>query len=188
MGLDMYAARRLYVKQWDHQSADERYTVQIAQGGKPVPGIQSDRISNIEEELMYWRKANHIHAWFVDNVQDGMDDCKDHYLSEDNLRELLSVCEKVVKASNLVDGLVYDGTVYDKEHPDGLVRRIPGKVIEDSTVARNLLPTRSGFFFGSEEYDEDYLDEVARTHEWAVRTLAEIADGTPGHIFYSSSW
>ena len=71
MGLDMYAARRVYVKQWDHQSPDERYAVQIACGGRPVPGIQAGRISVIEEEVMEWRKANHIHGWFVANIQSG---------------------------------------------------------------------------------------------------------------------
>ena len=112
MGLDMYAARRLYVKQWEHQSPDERYTVQIAHGGKPVSGIQSDRISDVDEEVMYWRKANHIHGWFVDNVQNGEDDCKPYHVNWNRLRELHSVCAKVIEASKLVDGMVYDGTVY----------------------------------------------------------------------------
>lgn len=31
---------------------------------------------SIWKEIGYWRKANHIHKWFVDCVQDGEDDCE----------------------------------------------------------------------------------------------------------------
>ena len=27
------------------------------------------------KEVMYWRKANYIHNWFVENIQNGSDDC-----------------------------------------------------------------------------------------------------------------
>ena len=188
MGLDMYAVRRLHVKQWDHQPAEDRYSVQVARSGKPVPGIQPERISEIDEEVMYWRKANHIHAWFVDNVQDGQDNCGTYHVSWEQLRALLLRCEKLIEASELVDGMIYAGTVYDKEHPQGFVRREPGKVIKDDTVARKLLPTRAGFFFGCEEYDEDYLDDVLKTRNWIVDMLADHLNGVPGRIYYESSW
>ena len=92
----MYAVRRVYVKQWDHQSAEERYTVQLARGGKPVPGIQPERISEIDEEVMYWRKANQIHAWFVDKVQSGLDNCGRYHVEWEQLRELLFVVLRVI--------------------------------------------------------------------------------------------
>jgi hypothetical protein len=184
----MYAARRLCVKQWNFQSPDERYTVQIARGGKPVPGIKADRISWIDEGVMYWRKANHIHAWFVDNIQDGEDDCGEYRVDDDKLHALHAVCQKVIAASKLVDGTVYAGTVYDRDHPHGVVQRTPGKVIKDAAVAEQLLPTREGVFFGNTEYDEDYLNEVIRTRDWTAEMLADRANGVPGDIWYSSSW
>lgn len=188
MGLDMYASRRIYVKNWDHQTDEERYLVRVTQDGKPVPGIQSDRITYVEEELMYWRKANHIHAWFVDNVQDEEDDCRDYQVTPEKLRELLNACNSVIEASELVDGTIINGTEYSKENPNGKALTEPGKVIKDSTVAEVMLPTRSGFFFGSEEYDECYLEDVVATRDWLMRTLADGADGVPGDIFYRSSW
>ena len=178
----MYAARRVYVKQWNHQSPNERYAVQIAKGGQPVAGIQAERISHMEEEVMYWRKANHIHGWFVDNVQDGKDDCGAYKVSWDKLRELLEICQMVVKASKLVDGKIITGTVYDRDHPNGAAQCEPGKVIEDATIAKKLLPTRSGFFFGSEEYDESYLDDIKVTRDWATRMLADDKAGVPGDV------
>ena len=30
-----------------------------------------------DNQIASWRKANAIHKWFVDNVQDGVDDCGD---------------------------------------------------------------------------------------------------------------
>ena len=38
--------------------------------------------------VFYWRKAYHIHDWFVRNVQDGDDDCKSYELSSATLGEL----------------------------------------------------------------------------------------------------
>lgn len=184
----MYAARRLYTKQWSFQKPEERYTVQVACGGKQVSGIDLDRISVVEEEVMYWRKANHIHGWFVDNVQGGNDDCRDYYVHPDKLDALLRTCEEVIKASKLVGGTVYAGTVFDKEHPGGLALREAGRVIEDATVAKKLLPPREGFFFGHHEYDEGYLADVIATQEWAARTLADQDAGVPGEIYYRSSW
>ncbi len=184
----MYAARRLYVKKWDHQPADERYSVKIARGGKPVVGIQDDRISAIEEEVMYWRKANHIHAWLVDNVQDGEDDCKDYYVDWNQLKELLRICKKVLKASKLIDGVVHKSTPLEPNSPVSVELGETGKVIKDSTVAKELLPRGVGFFFGSDDYDEDYLTDVKDTHDWIVRMLADHVAGVPGGIYYSSSW
>jgi len=184
----MYAARRTYVKQWDHEPPEKTFTVSVSLGGKPYKGIEPERISYVEEEIMYWRKANHIHAWFVENVQDGEDDCKSYYVSKEKLEELLSVCKQVLKSSELVDGMITNGTEYSKDHPNGKALVEPGKVIKDPTVAKKLLPTQEGFFFGSYEYDEWYLGDVQTTHDWIVRTLGEEGRYPDSSIMYHSSW
>ena len=184
----MYAARRTYVKQWEYQQPEERYSVCVSLGGKPVAAIRPQTISVVEEDVMYWRKANHIHNWFVENVQDGNDNCATYHVSPGDLKALLDACERVIEASELVDGEVYMGTVYDQENPDGKVLTEAGKVIKDPTVAMALLPTRSGFFFGNEDYDQDYLESVVETRDWLVRMLAESGDGRFASIVYRSSW
>ena len=46
----------------------------------------------------YWRKANQIHAWFVDNVQQGEDNCGEYYVSHEKLKELYNeVCDALSK-------------------------------------------------------------------------------------------
>jgi hypothetical protein len=44
----------------------------------------------------YWRKANHIHRWFVENVQDGEDECLEHYVERSQLVELKGLCQWVL--------------------------------------------------------------------------------------------
>jgi hypothetical protein len=188
MGLDMYAARRLSVRNWDDEPAEKRYSVTAEFGGNPVPGFEPGQITAIEEDVMQWRKANHIHDWFVDNVQDGNDDCGRYHVYWEKLAELFFACQKVIEASELVDGMVFMGTVYDKDHPEGTAKREAGRVIKDDAVARDLLPTTEGFFFGSEEYDEWYLQDVIDTRDWLKRMFDERDAGVPGEIYYSSSW
>ena len=188
MGLDMYATRRLHTKQWEHQKPEDRYTVNLARGGKPLSGIELARISDVEEEVMYWRKANHIHGWFVKNVQRGNDDCQPHYVSEEKLKALHAVCDKVLKHSKLVDGVVLTSISWTPGKPGPEEHREPGKVIGNPLVAKKLLPRTEGFFFGWYEYDESYLDDVKETREWTARELADIREGVPSAIYYQSSW
>ncbi len=50
--------------------------------------------------VAYWRKANQIHAWFVRNVQGGVDDCRNAYVSRENLQKLLDVCKEVLASKS----------------------------------------------------------------------------------------
>lgn len=96
MGLDMYLTKKTYVKQWDHQTPEERHEVTVKKGGEIHPFIKPDRVSGVVEEVMYWRKANAIHGWFVDNCQNGIDECQMSCVTREQLIELKELCEKVV--------------------------------------------------------------------------------------------
>ena len=52
---------------------------------------------NKESEVGYWRKANQIHKWFVDNVQGGEDDCSPYPVTRDQLEKLLTAVYYVQK-------------------------------------------------------------------------------------------
>jgi hypothetical protein len=61
-------------------------------------------IWRIREEVGYWRKANQIHNWFVENVQDGIDDCCYHReVTKEDLEELLDVCHEVICNPDLAE-------------------------------------------------------------------------------------
>lgn len=51
---------------------------------------------HVEVTCAYWRKANQIHKWFVDNVQGGNDNCGEYYVSHSQLKELLTTCRQAL--------------------------------------------------------------------------------------------
>ena len=47
-------------------------------------------------EIGYWRKANAIHRWFVENCQDGIDNCAIYYVGYEDLKQLRDLCIRVL--------------------------------------------------------------------------------------------
>jgi len=95
-------------------------------------------------EVGYWRKANAIHKWFVDNIQDGNDDCNEYSIDEEKLKELLELVNKVLKnkkkASELLptsQGFFFGSYEYDKYYFEDL--ELTKKIIE------NLLNNREKY-------------------------------------------
>jgi hypothetical protein len=150
MGLDMFLYKKTDVMQWDHKGNDN-YKVEVTKGGKPTK-IDPKKIAYIVEEVAYWRKANHIHNWFVNNVQNGTDDCGTYYVSREHLEELKTECQAVLNNPNTAD-----------KH----------------------LPCRSGFFFGSTDYDDDYYDIIKDTMKIIDDCLS---DEDAEHFEYNASW
>lgn len=182
MGLDMYLSRRLYVKRWEH--IKDNFSITVKKGGKKYPDVNPERISHIIEEVMYWRKANAIHKWFVDNVQGEEDNCAKYYVTQEQLIELRDLCKQVLDTATMGPGKVHAGTSIKD-----------GEVIQhymDSTVVVNadkiheLLPTQSGCFFGSTDYDQWYIDSIAETYT----RLCELNLDKPSEwdYYYRSSW
>ena len=161
MGLDMYLDKRTSVRNWPLQQKDERYSVSVKQGGKRLDKIQPKRITHIIEEIGYWRKFNALHRWFVENVQEGNDDCKQYWVSQKALTDLLEVLKKVAASRNR------------------LVENLP-----DTKTAEENLPTTTGFFFGDTDYNEYYYDEVDST----IAIIEEAVKDTDADYYYSSSW
>lgn len=56
--------------------------------------------AHVEVTCAYWRKANQIHKWFVDNVQGGNDNCGEYYVSHEKLKELRETCRQALFAKD----------------------------------------------------------------------------------------
>ena len=116
MGLDMYLTAERYVSDWNEK--DQELVNHLAK----LPINQKvGRIKSITVDVMYWRKMNAIHEWFVQNKQDGVDECQRTWLSIDDLKELLAVCKKVYDDNSLADELLptQDGFFFgDTEYSD----------------------------------------------------------------------
>jgi hypothetical protein len=135
MGLDMYLDKRTYVKHWDH-NGDDNYEVKVTKGGEPT-NIKPKKVKYIIEEAGYWRKQNQIHRWFVENVQKGVDNCGDYYVSKEDLETLLELCRKVKADNSLADSLLpsasgffFGGTEYDEWYFDGIDNTI--QILEEA--------------------------------------------------------
>ena len=123
----MYLTRKHNVRNWSHRE-DKQYTVTAERNNKAIPFLGSiGTVTSINEEVMYWRKANAIHKWFVDNVQDGNDDCGVYEVTLDQLQELRHLCIEVLhdrtKADELlpcIEGFFYGGTEYDEYYFEDL--------------------------------------------------------------------
>lgn len=149
----MYLEARKFVSSY---SDGQQYQDIIANAGFRTGDLPHSTYATISIEAMYWRKVNHIHDWFVRNVQDGNDDCRSYYVSREQLKELLDTCEKVLAA-------------------------------RDEEISRDLLPTATGFFFGSSEFDEYYYEALEETIEGLTKILVNPAfDGMDFH--YNASW
>jgi hypothetical protein len=187
MGLDMYLTKKTYVKNWSYMKDEDKWSVTVTRGGKPAELIKPERIREIEEEVCYWRKANAIHQWFVNNVQDGEDDCETYHVSEEKLRELTDLCSKVLTSTQLIDGIVTNGYTSLGAEPGRMIPVLEkGQVIDDASIAESLLPTARGFFFGSTDYDQYYIEDLKHTKETLEAILAE--DNADASFYYHSSW
>ena len=170
MGLDQYLSKRTSVNSWMLTSAHEA-------GLKPkviledFPGIDVEQISAIVESVGSWRKCNAIHNWFVENVQDGKDDCKEYEMEVERLKELLKICEDIWR--------VYQKNSNNHGQPND----------EAKEYAEEKLPNVEGFFFGNQEYGKYYF-------EWQIKPtidmLKPIIEADSSNFFhwytYQSSW
>lgn len=127
-------------------------------------------IGYYEKEIIYWRKANAIHGWFARNCESINDDVEINVTFED-LKHLLSDINKVLKTVKWITKNAIISTTYSK---DGVTKEYGDiEVLADTSVAEKLLPVTEGFFFGSYEYDEYYVECLNRTKDALERTLKE---------------
>lgn len=127
MGLDMYleARKEVYVGTCLDDS-NGQIKCELPPELKMFEDVWHKSITHKEDYTIgYWRKANHIHKWFVDNCGDGVDECQDMYVSKEKLEELLKLCNEVLAehgdAENKLptqDGFFFGGTEYDEYYFD----------------------------------------------------------------------
>jgi hypothetical protein len=149
MVLDMYLNADVYMSKYT--DVDKRDIICDVIGIKPNDGNIGS--VDVSVEVGYWRKANAIHKWFVDNCQDGVDDCRKAYVSAGALVMLCDICKSV---------------------------------LSNHSLAEELLPCESGFFFGSTDYDEYYYGYLEYTVELIETILEEYGDEQM--FSYQSSW
>jgi len=155
MGLDMYLSAKKYMSR--HFDAAD---TQKINGINELFGVEGDEDGDYGAQevifrVAYWRKANAIHDWFVQNVQDGRDECQEAWVSREQLQELIELCKQIIAKPKKAD---------------------------------ELLPTRSGFFFGGTDYDDWYMHQLQYTVDRFEKILADPAFAKGVDFYYQSSW
>ena len=133
------------------------------------------------KEVYYWRKANAIHQWFVDNIQNGNDDCEDYRVTQKDLQILIDTLKEVYNSlcnKEMITKKVQDGSI---EYEIKVFKE------EDLEIAKQLLPTQEGFFFGGIEYDEYYFEQIKDTLN-DLQIINECFDFENNYLIYGSSW
>lgn len=164
--------KEIYLSRWDFEEGEQRRrSTEVMELAGLLPLGTKDSPSGslawVEDKVvvgitcMYWRKANSIHSWFVQNCQDGVDECQVSDVSAERLAELKTRCRNALGAYNL----------------------------GDRHAAEEIMTPRSGFFFGSTEIDEWWARDLERTIEEIARVVIAAAE-IPGAIQfqYHSSW
>lgn len=102
-------------------------------------------------ELAYFRKVNFL-VMFMENYGE-VENCVPMPLSKDIIEELIERCDKVIN--------LYETTEDKTKFAEG---------------AKEILPTTAGFFFGSTDYDEYYLDDVKDVKEYMETSVLPAFD------------
>ena len=134
MGLDMYLSARKYISRIDFsdhadlnaKTPEFREIVKIA-GISSLTEPEGFAGAYVEIPVMYWRKANAIHNWFIRELADGVDDCRPLGLTVERLRDLVDLCDQVTadhsKAEKLLptgSGFFFGDTGYDEYYYQGI--------------------------------------------------------------------
>jgi len=140
MGLDMYLSEK-HTGYLSSRDEDQPKRQRLAE----MLNVELDAESFVDlevfKEIGYWRKANAIHNWFVQTVQDGEDDCRRYRVSPKQLLDLRDRCEMVMSNRDLAmellpptSGFFFGSTDLDEyyyqdlEYTVGLLNRVLGEI------------------------------------------------------------
>lgn len=68
------------------------------------------------------------------------------------------------------------------------LRDLCASVISQPAMAASVLPTQQGFFFGSYDYDEWYMEDMKNTVSQLDSVLASVGPDTWVDFIYRASW
>lgn len=148
MGLDMYLQASKSISGQEYSDDRDRMiyqtiTTAIGLGDEVIEKLQRN-YGNVSLTVGYWRKAHEIHQWFVDTVQDGVDNCAEYYIPRSTLEQLMES----------VGVVLADPTKKDEEFPENSESRDWDTWLEDEYRAtyENLKLLLSPKFDGWEFY------------------------------------
>ena len=173
MGLDQFLSAKKFISgsQWSTDYERRLHADIISAVNAPSIVDTECPYITVDITIAQWRKANAIHNWFVDNVQNGNDDCGKYSVTHEELWDLHAQCVYVLGA--FAEGETIDGEWVSERGID---------------YAQRYLPTTEGFFFGGTQYDERYLENLRYTKDILYKVLIDLIPNKGWGFEYSSSW
>ena len=164
MGLDMYLYLRKHesVGRWDDAFEEKAKGFYPPELGEFQAAIEAHNFlsKTMTYQVGYWRKANEVHHWIVENCASGVDECQTIYVEVEKAKELLDLCRQVLddhsKAKDLLptsSGFFFGGTEYDE------------------------------WYFKDIQYTAELLEDVLKFIESQPHTVGNYWD-----IIYEASW
>lgn len=97
--------------------------------------VEKDAYVFDREDAFYWRKANQIREWFVNNLKEPVDNCQISSVSKDELDKLIKDCMKVLEnrenAKDIIptsEGFFFGGTEYDEYYFQDIIDTLYGMI------------------------------------------------------------
>lgn len=196
MGLDMYLYAEKYESKYNwvgernlteserKQVVDEFYPEDLRELG--YINLKHNFLSKeTKYQIGYWRKFNALQGWFIkkftaDETGHGI------YLYKEDVDDLIDILQQVkddldkckVKVNNEKVGETWENGI-----KSDIIEEVE---TYDSDIARRLLPTTKGFFYGSQLYDDWYKEDIEYSLELfkEARKLMDL----DYEIVYRASW
>lgn len=105
---DKYVSRKDYNKKVGEYDYAENEAFQTIVNALNANELVDDEWSGMTVSLPigYWRKANAIHGWIVNNCAEGVDECQRIHIGRDKAEELVSLCKAVIADPSLANDLM----------------------------------------------------------------------------------
>ena len=118
-------------------------------------------------------KSNQVFRWFIDYVMCGKPDQEYHEITKDQLADLLYICRRVRKGFVPIS----DENLHEKKY----------SVNEE--LAKQFLPVmdKTGYFFGTTEYDAAYACGVIETLH-AVKSIISTTNFEKETVYFNAVW
>lgn len=181
MGLDMYFSGKVYnAGGYDHmKNTPEAKTYAAILKALDFPAELAGESIQVEIRTGYLRKANAIHGWLVQNIQDGRDECQESYFDREKVTELRDICRRILATVEKGEPVKQENFGYEYESfPDLKL---------DTDLAKELLEPTQGFFFGSYDMDEYYVYDLEEAEKFLTRML-EHEKFQNMDFYYRASW
>lgn len=206
MGLDMYLHKKVY-----------RYLKKDGTYSNDINDCKFDDYGRsngvyISTTVGYWRKSNQIHEWFVDNVQNGNDDCGEYHVDFEQLKELRDLCMTLLKTLDGQTITVPKKDIEEYKKTCKQVTKLPTKDVKFSVKNlkkvslcgfhvltakqaqpfKDSLPCTDGFFFGSTKYNGWYIMDIIKTYlmlDEVIKVYEKEKKGKKfADFYYQASW